>query len=262
MPAWIAASLWLDKFLSWLKNYSKTLIKIRLLKKCKLKHFSIRSTHSNLTLIRHLAWIYKIIFDGTSFIIPSRNFLSCNFLGSFQTSRIQPYCCIQSSLISPYQNKFVAHLAFLDLYFFLFKLVKFKPPTQWFSTGVPRYPWVPWNTLGVSPNNELKVYLLEIVARGASKLFYMEGRVPRSKKGCEALLQPYFSTTYPKKNPLKNNFSQTHLSNFFFNLVDSNYDFVDRKTSSEQSYYFLTSSKEEIDNVIIFSRSSKFNATN
>ena len=34
------------------------------------------------------------------------------------------------------------------------------PLKQWFSTGVPRNPWVPWKALGVPPISELDVYLL------------------------------------------------------------------------------------------------------
>jgi len=54
-------------------------------------------------------------------------------------------------------------------------------------------------------------------------------------------IQTYSVCLHPPS--VKNNFSETHLSSFFF--MDANYYFVDRKMSSELCYYFLTSSKEK-----------------
>ena len=54
---------------------------------------------------------------------------------------------------------------------------------QWFSTGVPWDPLVPWKALGVSPICKLDVYLLVNCIWGYRKIVLMPKRVPRNKKG-------------------------------------------------------------------------------
>ena len=41
---------------------------------------------------------------------------------------------------------------------------------QWFSTGVPRNPWVPWNVLGVLRISDLYIYLLVNCNQGCCQI--------------------------------------------------------------------------------------------
>ena len=41
---------------------------------------------------------------------------------------------------------------------------------QWFSTEVPRNPWVPWKALGVPPFSKLDVYLLVNCSQGCLQI--------------------------------------------------------------------------------------------
>ena len=59
---------------------------------------------------------------------------------------------------------------------------------------MPRNPWVAWKVHGVPPIYELDVFLLVSCKRGAAKLFYSQGRVPRIKKGWETELLPIPAT--------------------------------------------------------------------
>ena len=61
-------------------------------------------------------------------------------------------------------------------------ICQFFSLSQWFSTGVQRNPWVPWEALGMPPIYEFDIYLSANCSKGCCQLFHIQGRVPRIKK--------------------------------------------------------------------------------
>ena len=66
---------------------------------------------------------------------------------------------------------------------------RMKTMDQWFSTGVPRYPWVPWKALGVPPICKLDVFLLEKYIYGCRQivLFPREGAANQKRSRTTAI---------------------------------------------------------------------------